>query len=56
MKTTINNYPLNKNGKPILSPLSNEIQTDEYRGQSYKENGSYLLYVGKRGTKHIYSY
>lgn len=55
MKTTTNGYKLNKNGKPILSLSPNEIFSTDYKGNLYKENGTYYYYVGKRGTGFIYT-
>lgn len=54
MKTTINNYPINKNGK-VLTTITNEVKRTEYLGETIKENGTYLYFRFKRDGFYIYS-
>ena len=54
MRTTVNNFRLNRNGKVILSSLG-EIQKSEFLGQLFKENGTYFFYSRKQNGKFIYN-
>jgi hypothetical protein len=54
MKTTINKFPLNKNGKVITS-IVNEVVRAEFLGNVIKQNGDYLYFRFKRGGFYIYS-
>lgn len=55
LKRTKSGYPLNKNGKPILSLPEGAIVKYTYNGVFIKENGTYYYYEGKRGEKYIYT-
>lgn len=55
MKTTINGYKLNHNGKPILSLSAGQKLESKYRGHSFKENGCYYFYEGRRGQGYLYN-
>lgn len=54
MKTTKTGYRFNKNGKPILSLPNHHKLIDEYKGQSFKEEGLYWFYVRKQGNGFVY--
>lgn len=53
MKRNINNFRLNKNGKPITSEIG-EVKHKLYQGASYKEDGEYYFY--KRFFNGFYYY
>lgn len=50
----MNGFRLNKNGKPILIEL-NDIVSDTFRGQSYKENGEYFYFKRQVNNKFLYT-
>lgn len=54
MKTTVNGYPINKNGKPITQ-LTDEVVRAEFQGEVIKQNGTYLYFRFKRKGMYIYS-
>lgn len=54
MKTTINGYPINRNGK-VLTTLLNEVKRAEFQGETIKQNGTYLYFRFKRQGFYIYS-
>jgi len=54
MKTTVNGYPINKNGK-VLNTVTNEVKRVEFQGQTIKQNGTYLYFRFKRDGFYIYS-
>lgn len=54
MKTTINGYPINNNGK-ILTTLTNEVVRAEFLGKTIKQNGCYLYFRFKRNGQYIYT-
>lgn len=53
MKININGFPLNKNGKIINDPK--EIVKNEFLGNLFKEDGTYLFFKCKRKDKFIYT-
>jgi hypothetical protein len=54
MKTTVNGYRLNRNGKVITS-TEGEVVKDKFLGSSFKENGTYFFYCRKQSGKFIYT-
>lgn len=46
MKINMNGYKLTRNGKPITTAIG-EIKFNEYKGQSFKENGDYYYFLRK---------
>ena len=54
MKTTINGYPINRNGK-VLTTLLNEVKRAEFQGETIKQHGTYLYFRFKRQGFYIYS-
>jgi hypothetical protein len=50
----MNGFRLNKNGKAILLEV-NDIVSDTFKGQSYKENGEYFFFKRQLKKKFIYS-
>jgi len=54
MKTTINGFPINKNGK-VINQLKGETIKPTYLGISFKEQGTYLFFKRKQGNNFVYS-
>ncbi len=54
MKTTVNGYRLNRNGKAILGVEKEAIVKETFVGESLKSFGTYYFFNRKQGDSFIY--
>lgn len=53
MKRNIKGFRLNKNGKPIIIEVG-EVRFKDFKGSSYKINGTYYFYFRESNGNYIY--